>query len=332
MQRYIRRCMSYIESEEMTKAESGLPFDDIRNLINSLPEADQNAFELTRAQLNELNHGALGIMGEVCEWFAAWSGRSPSINRPLITLFAGTHKLENEISNQSSEKYILDQVTDIASGEAYINRLCQQHDVGLKVFDLALQVPVENISVEDALDEKGCAGTIAFGMEAIAGGADLLCLAAIEKQPTLSAIAIINRLSDGRIDLSNLRSDNGQALVKVMATENEKHLEPLEVLRRIGGRETSALCGAILAARSQHIPVILSGVSTLASSYVLYALNPAALDHCVYAVQPGEELLARCVGELGLKTVLGNKQFDSDLGNLALAANIIKSASLLLAK
>ena len=107
MQRYIRRCVSYIESKEMTKAESGLPFDDIRNLINNLPDADQNALELTQAQLNELNRDNLGVMGDICEWFAAWSGRTPSINRPLITLFAGTHKLENEISNQISETYIL---------------------------------------------------------------------------------------------------------------------------------------------------------------------------------------------------------------------------------
>ncbi|MEM8652545.1 MAG: nicotinate-nucleotide--dimethylbenzimidazole phosphoribosyltransferase [Pseudomonadota bacterium] len=316
----------------MTKAESGLPFDDIRNLINNLPEADQNAFELTQAQLNELNRGDLGIMGDICEWFAAWSGRSPSINRPLITLFAGTHKLENEVSDEASETYILEQVTNIASGDAYINRLCQQIDVGLKVFDLALQVPVENIKTDDALDEKGCAGTIAFGMEAIAGGADLLCLAAIEKQPTLSALAVISRLTAGRIDLSNLRSDDAELLANVMANENEKQMEPLEVLRRIGGRETSALCGAILAARSQHIPVILSGVSALASAYVLHALNPSALDHCIYAAQPGNEALAKCVEDLGLKTILENKQFNSELGNLALAAGMAKSATLLLAK
>ena len=35
--------------------------------------------------------------------------------------------------------------------------------------------------------------------------------------------------------------------------------DPLEVLRRFGGREMAAICGAILAARLQRIPVILDG-------------------------------------------------------------------------
>ncbi|RUZ16527.1 nicotinate-nucleotide--dimethylbenzimidazole phosphoribosyltransferase, partial [Mesorhizobium sp. M7A.F.Ca.CA.001.04.1.1] len=63
-----------------------------------------------------------------------------------------------------------------AAGGAAINQICIAYDLGLKVFDLALHIPTADITEEAALDERGCAATMAFGMEAIAGGTDLLCL------------------------------------------------------------------------------------------------------------------------------------------------------------
>ncbi len=36
-------------------------------------------------------------------------------------------------------------------------------DIGLKVFDLALHLPTADLTAEAALDERGCAATMAFG-------------------------------------------------------------------------------------------------------------------------------------------------------------------------
>ena len=44
---------------------------------------------------------------------------------------------------------------------------------------------------------------------------------------------------------------------------HERHLDdPLEVLRRLGGREIAAIAGAIFAARLQRIPVVLDGYTS----------------------------------------------------------------------
>ena len=51
--------------------------------------------------------------------------------------------------------------------------------------------------------------------------------------------------------------------------------DPLEVLRRLGGREIAAICGAIIAARLQRIPVILDGYVVTAAAAVLHALEPS---------------------------------------------------------
>ena len=78
-----------------------------------------------------------------------------------------------------------------AAGGAAINQICLANDLGLKVFDLALHLPTGDITREAALDEHGCAATMAFGMEAIAGGADLLCLGDIGVGNSTVAAAIL---------------------------------------------------------------------------------------------------------------------------------------------
>ncbi|WP_164125577.1 nicotinate-nucleotide--dimethylbenzimidazole phosphoribosyltransferase, partial [Stenotrophomonas maltophilia] len=54
---------------------SGLPFDDIRDLLARLPEADAAAISAVRARDAELTKpaGSLGRLEEIVEWVAAWS-------------------------------------------------------------------------------------------------------------------------------------------------------------------------------------------------------------------------------------------------------------------
>jgi nicotinate-nucleotide--dimethylbenzimidazole phosphoribosyltransferase len=72
---------------------------------------------------------------------------------------------------------------------------------------------------------------------------------------------------------------------------HKSHLDdPLEVLRRLGGREIAAMAGAILAARMERIPVLIDGYVATAAAAVLHAANPSALDHCLIghvSAEPG---------------------------------------------
>ncbi len=313
----------------MKQRESGLPFDDIRNLAKNLPDLDGDALNHTAAQLE----GDDSDFAELCKWYSACSGRSPAIHRPAVTLFAGTHTLENILDGGVSSEELLAKVTHISEGSAYINRLCHQHDVGLKVFDLALQIPVDDISSEAALDEKSCAGTIAFGMEAIAGGADLLCVAALEVQPTFSALAILAVLGDVPIDdLMAIRGASDEAsktnLTNAISIARGQENNSLEVLRRLGGRETAAICGAILAARSQHIPVLLDGYTALAAALVLHKLEPNALDHVKFAQGSTKRAINALLETIGLQRIINTNLTDVAEEGLLVGAGVLKSACL----
>ena len=80
--------------------------------------------------------------------------------------------------------------------------------------------------------------------------------------------------------------------------------DPLEILRRFGGREFAAIAGAILAARMEKVPVVLDGFSATAAAAILHRANPAALDHCLLSHVPAEPGHRKAIDRLGLKPLL----------------------------
>jgi nicotinate-nucleotide--dimethylbenzimidazole phosphoribosyltransferase len=79
-----------------------------------------------------------------------------------------------------------------------VNQICKTFDLGLKVFELALEKPTKDITQEAAMAEADCAATMAYGMEAIAGGCDLLCIGEMGIGNTTIAAAICHGLYGGK--------------------------------------------------------------------------------------------------------------------------------------
>jgi nicotinate-nucleotide--dimethylbenzimidazole phosphoribosyltransferase len=103
--------------------------------------------------------------------------------------------------------------------------------------------------------------------------------------------------------------------------------DPLEALRRLGGREIAAMTGAVLAARMQRIPVILDGYVASAAAAVLKAMRPDALDHCVAGHVSAEPAHRRLLAQLGLTPVLDLGMRLGEGSGAAMAAGIVKAAA-----
>ncbi len=318
---------------------SGLPFDDIRGLIASMPGPDMAAANAVRARDAHLTKpaGSLGRMEEIAEWLAAWQGKTqPRVDRPLVCVFAGNHGVVAQGVSAFPQAVTRQMLENFAAGGAAINQICAAFDLGFKVFDLALDLPTGDFTQEDALDERPCVATMAFGMEALAGGADLLCLGEMGIGNTTSAAAIYAALYGGEAAMWCGRGtgvDDAGLARKVAAVEaglelHSAHLnDPLEVLRRFGGREMAAICGAILAARLQRIPVILDGYVVCAAAAILHALEPSALDHCLAGHLSAEGAHREVLARLGKQPLLA---LDMRLGEgtgAALAASLVKAAA-----
>jgi nicotinate-nucleotide--dimethylbenzimidazole phosphoribosyltransferase len=321
----------------MLASATGIPFDDIRQLIADLPGPDEEARRAVEQRDAMLTKpaGSLGRLEEIAAWVAAWQARErPEVNRPLVAVFAANHGIANRGVSAFPQSVTKAMVANFAAGGAAINQLCRAYGLGLKVFELALDHPTPDIVVEDAFDEKSCAATIAYGMEAVHGDVDLLCLGEMGIGNTTVASAIFHALYGGSaddwvgrgtgVDDAGLRrkADAVSAAVARLGSNRE----PLEILRRLGGREVAAMVGAILAARAERVPVIVDGFVTTAAAAVLHAVDARTIDHCLFAHASAEAAHRSALKRLGKEPLLDLKLRLGEGTGAALAAGIVKAA------
>ncbi|MGL4635064.1 MAG: nicotinate-nucleotide--dimethylbenzimidazole phosphoribosyltransferase [Beijerinckiaceae bacterium] len=317
---------------------TGLPFDDVRALVGMMRGPDEDAISAVKERDAQLTKpaGALGRLEDIAAFVAGWQGKNtPAITRPLVAIFAANHGVVKQGVSPFPQEVTRQMMENFTAGGAAINQICATFDIGLKVFDLALDMPTGDITEEAALDERACAATIAFGMEAIAGGSDLLCLGEMGIGNTTIAAAIYHALYGGKaadwVGRGTGVDDAGLAR-KIAAVEkavalHKAHLsDPLEVLRRLGGREIAAMAGAILAARLQRVPVILDGYVVTAAAAILHAMDPTALDHCLAGHVSAEGAHGEVLKRLGLKPVLDLGLRLGEGSGAALAVSIVKAA------
>jgi len=319
---------------------SALPFDDFRALLENLPAGDQNAADRVAElfAMTDKPARSLGRLEEIAVWLAKWSGRAPpQINRPLVAIFAGNHGVVVHRVSPRPQEATAKSVELAAAGGAAINQLCLAYDLGLKVFDLALHLPTEDITLAAAFDEQGCAATMAFGMEAVAGGTDLLCLGDLGVGNSTVAAAVFCMLYGGKGADWIGRGSGADAEMMARKAEvvdaaialNGKQKDPLEILRRVGGRELAACAGAIIAARAEKVPVIVDGQAALAAAAVLHTINPHAIDHCLLAQGSDEPGQAKVIATLGFDPLLDLKLKHGEATGAACAAGLVKAAALL---
>ncbi|MHB2167894.1 nicotinate-nucleotide--dimethylbenzimidazole phosphoribosyltransferase [Alsobacter sp. R-9] len=322
----------------MGPTPGGTPFDDIRGLMSILPEGDEASAAAARARDAQLTKpaGSLGRLESLVEWLARWQAKPmPEILRPLVCVFAGNHGVVAQGVSAFPQAVTRQMLENFSAGGAAINQICATHDLGFKVFDLALDIPTGDITREAALDEKACVATMAFGMEAIAGGTDLLGVGEMGIGNTTVAAAIYAALYGGdpaRFVGRGTGVDDAGLSRKVRAVEaalatHAGHLEdPLEVLRRVGGREIAAMAGAILAARLQRVPVVLDGYVATSAAAVLHALDPASIDHCVAGHRSAEGAHAEVLERLGKPPLLDLGMRLGEGSGAALAMGLIRAA------
>jgi nicotinate-nucleotide--dimethylbenzimidazole phosphoribosyltransferase len=175
---------------------------------------------------------------------------------------------------------------------------------------------------------------MAYGMEAIEA-CDLLCIGEMGIGNTTIAAAIAHGLYGGAaedwvgpgtgVDAAGL-ARKADAVRRAVALHRDHLGDPLEVLRRLGGRELAAMAGAILAARLNRVPVLLDGYVATAAAAVLHAMDPAALDHCLAGHRSAEPAHRRLLERIGKEPVLDLGMRLGEGSGSALAAAMVKAA------
>ncbi len=314
-------------------------FAEIRQILRSLPgpeEAIGFAAERQQAMLTK-PAGSLGRLEELAVWLARWQGRNPPrVEHCATAVFAGNHGVAAQGVSAYPQSVTRQMVQNFIDGGAAVNQLCGLLDADLKVYELDLDQPTADFTQAPAMSEADCVKAMAYGMMAVADGIDLLALGEMGIANTTSAAALCHGLYGGAAAdwVGRGTGVDDQTLARktaVVSRAVEYHREasedPLELLRRLGGRELAAMAGAIIAARMARIPVLLDGYVCCAAAAVLAKIDRHLLDHCEVAhrsVEPGH---GRLLEKLGKSAILDLGMRLGEASGATLAMAILKAAA-----
>lgn len=315
---------------------SGMPLDDIRSILAEIPARDEAAANAAYAHQQDLVFPVQerGRLASLAVWLAGWQGKAtPAATRIELALFAGAQGQEG-LEGQALFQAIDDirtRVLLLSAGGGAPNAVGVALGAGLKVFDLAVERPTPNPARGAAMTDRECVSAMAFGMEAVAGQADILCLSAVGVGTRVAAAGIAMALFGGTPAdwLAGQAADYGRAVRHLEAVASAEHWrrgDPLAILQQLGCRELAATAGAILAARVQRMPVVLDGFEALVAAAVLAALRSDAIDHCLVAGRDGSASHDRIITQLQFEPLLDLHIAGGDGLSSLLAAQLLRAA------
>src|SRR5258708_29489347 len=184
----------------LSSIDSGLPFGDFRALLERLRPLDEGAAAHVRDDFGRIKRPkeSPGRTEEVAAWLAASTGRQPAVLRPVVAIFAGNHGIAGHGISPLPVGATRRFVELAVAGGAGVNQACAAHGFGLKLYDLALDLPTADFTMHAALDERGCAATMAFGTEAVRDTLGLTPLQTLGADVSAAAAARFDPPSGGR--------------------------------------------------------------------------------------------------------------------------------------
>ncbi|MEM6275813.1 MAG: nicotinate-nucleotide--dimethylbenzimidazole phosphoribosyltransferase [Pseudomonadota bacterium] len=306
---------------------------EFAQLLAKAPAPDSAAQAAAEARNSQLTKppGALGRLEELALWAAGWQGTAtPHCDAPQIIVFAGNHGVAAKGVSAFPADVTVQMVANFEHGGAAINQLATCFGASMKVVALDLDRPTGDFTEGPAMTEAECVAALSAGWDAVDPAADMLVTGEMGIGNTTSAAAIATALYGGDwVGRGTGVDDAGLAIKReVVAAGVARHCpcQPLEALARLGGRELSAMAGAIASARSHGIPVILDGFICTAAASALAQAVPGALDHCVAGHRSDEAGHGRLLDALGLVPLV---DFGLRLGEgsgAALALGVMKGA------
>ncbi len=309
-----------------------------RTAMTDLPGPDAAARDGAAARNAQLTKppAALGRLEDLAQWYAGWRGDArPSVDRPQVIVFAGNHGVAARGVSAFPPEVTVQMVANFRAGGAAINQLADCFGASIDVHALSLDTPTADFTAGAAMTEDELYDALHTGWTALDPQADLLVVGEMGIANTTAAAALSAGLYGGAgadwvgrgtgVDDAGLTL-KAQVVDEALALHAKALSDPLECLRRLGGRELAAMTGAILAARHYGVPVLLDGFPCCAAAGVLHRMADGGLDHCVAGHRSAEAAHGRLLGQFGLEPLLSLGLRLGEGTGAALAIGVLKGA------
>lgn len=312
--------------------------DAIRELCRALPDGDEDAASAAAARQAVLTKppGSLGRLEDLAIFLARWSGRPvPALDRVDVLVFAGSHGIAARGVSAFPAEVTGQMVANFAAGGAAINQLAGMVGARLMVTPLSIDRPTADFTVGAAMDAREFVDAVAAGFDAVDPDASLVCLGEMGIANTTAAAAVAAALLGGGgaewvgrgtgVDDAGL-ARKAETVDAALALHGDARSDPLEALRRVGGRELAAMFGAALAARCRRVPVLLDGFVATAAVAPLACLAAGGLAHALAGHVSAEAQHAKLLGRLGLVPLLDLGMRLGEASGACLAVAVLRGA------
>lgn len=248
-------------------------------------------------------------------------------------------------------------VRNFLSGGAGINVFSRQIGAFLNIIDIGVAQVIEHPSLinqkirygtanfyrEDAMTREEAENAIAVGYEQgldmLNKGCQCLILGEMGIGNTSSSSAILAVLSNS--DVASLVGNGTgisqetllhkvDVIKQSLQVRNPNPEDPIDIISKVGGLEIAGMAGAMLAAASYRVPILLDGFICTIAGLLAKEISPNSADYMIVthqSVEPGHQL---AISLLGKKPILDLGLRLGEGTGAAIAYPIIQSATLML--
>ena len=226
-------------------------------------------------------------------------------------------------------------VQNFKAGGAAINALTEMQNVALDVIPLDLESKTGDITTEPALTQEELLKDINAGAAVVDENLDVLALGEMGIGNTTIAAALSASCFGGTgadwagpgTGLDDAGVEHKAAVVDQAIARHTDANSAAERLRCLGGHETAAIAGAIVAARQASVPVILDGFVATAALAPLFCDNPVIIRHCIAGHRSAEPAHGELLSRIGLEPLLDLGMRLGEGTGATLAIGILRAAA-----
>jgi len=310
-----------LSPSSLTKVVAGIVPCDVRYTV----EAQRHLDDLTKPQ------GSLGRLEAIAaQMYTIFQGKLPQPLRRGAYCFAADHGVAEEGVSAYPREVTAQMVLNCLSGGAGISVLARVNEAELTMVDVGVDAEFEeapgfcrekvrsgsrNMHREAAMTQEELAAALEVGIHqaqrAKEKGQHLVAFGEVGIGNTTAASAIATALlkepasiltgSGTGVDAAGKRRKIQivEESVKLHFGAFEGALDPLEVLRCVGGLEIAAMTGFILGAAAHRMAVVCDGIISTSAAAVAYAIAPQVsgyllAGHC--SEEPGHRYLLNYIG------------------------------------
>jgi nicotinate-nucleotide--dimethylbenzimidazole phosphoribosyltransferase len=328
--------------------------------VYSAPKVNKELGKQVSDYINSLTKplGSLGRLEEIAIKLAEMKNEAfPSVEPPGVLVFAADHGITDEGVSSYPQAVTAQMVHNFLSGGAAINVFSRQIGAYLNIIDIGVAQDIEHSSLinqkvrygtanfyrEDAMTREEAEKAIEVGYEQgldiINKGCQCLILGEMGIGNTSASSAILAVFSNRDVT-SLVGTGTGisqeslvhkvEVIKESIYKRNPNPQDPIDIISKVGGLEIAGMAGAMLAAASNRIPILLDGFICTIAGLLAKEISPNSADYMIVthqSVEPGHQL---AIALLGKKPILDLGLRLGEGTGAAIAYPIIQSATLML--